>query len=70
MSGSLHSELMEVFQHSTCSWSDALMEVSYTLAVLLVYEEDAAERMSWAETTTTLIMKAARDGALPGEVMQ
>jgi len=62
--------VLDVLVAANCSWLQAITEVSYVLASMLVAEEDADYRVAVAETIGEGLLKAARTGRIPGEVMQ
>jgi len=62
--------VLDVLVAANCPWLQAITEVSCVLANMLLAEEDADYRVAVAETIGEGLLKAARTGRIPGEVMQ
>ena len=63
-------DVLDVLVAANCPWLQAITEVAFVLAQMLVAEEDADYRVAVAETIGEGLLKAARTGRIPGEVMQ
>ena len=67
---SIPDDVLAVLVEANCPWLQAITEVAYVLAQMLLAEEDADYRVAVAQTIGEGLLKAARTGMIPGEVMQ
>ena len=67
---SIPDDVLDVLVAANCPWLQAITEVSFVLASMLIAEEDADYRVAVAQTIGEGLLKAARTGRIPGEVVQ
>jgi hypothetical protein len=67
---SIPDDVLDVLVAANCPWLQAITEVSFVLANMLLAEEDADYRVAVAQTIGEGLLKAARTGMIPGEVVQ
>jgi hypothetical protein len=67
---SIPDDVLDVLVAANCPWLQAITEVAYVLAQMLLAEEDADYRVAVAQTIGEGLLKAARTGMIPGEVVQ
>ena len=53
-----------------CGWLQAVGDLGFAVAAVLLGCENEAHRVAVAEVITTKILEAARTGRMPGEVVQ
>jgi len=66
----LAHDLQEVICDSECTWEQAVINLGYVLAVVLLVEDDEEHRAQYAEAVTGRVMAAVQRGSILAETLQ